>query len=194
MPGQRDGRSGSCPMTSAESRCVQFSCCHPAIPGLGWAVSQARGLSQPMAALRRQDRQVRGPCHGFPAETETGTAEPILTVTPRPHPRFLPCPGLEPPDAVLPLSAGGRCSPGGASAPRYLPSQPGRSPPAKLPTAIDLRCTSDLPGSDLAQASATTTAAHPILPRTGRLTGRCSIVAAVLVARPGQHHRATGPH
>ena len=181
-------------MTSAESRCVQFSCCHPAIPGLGWAVSQARGLSQPMAALRRQDRQVRGPCHGFPAETETGTAEPILTVTPRPHPRFLPCPGLEPPDAVLPLSAGGRCSPGGASAPRYLPSQPGRSPPAKLPTAIDLRCTSDLPGSDLAQASATTTAAHPILPPTGRLTGRCSKV--LLCSWPGlaSTHWAMGPH
>jgi hypothetical protein len=43
-----------------------------------------------------------------------------------------------------------------ARAPPYLPSQPGRGLPAKLPTAIDLRCTPDLPGSDLAQASAAT--------------------------------------
>ena len=37
-----------------------------------------------------------------------------------------------------------------ASAPRDLPSQPDRSLRAKLLTAIDLRCTSDVPGIYLA--------------------------------------------
>jgi len=46
------------------------------------------------------------------------------------------------------------------------------SPLAKLLTAIDRRCISDVPGIDLAQTCAATTLAHPILPKVGRYPER----------------------
>jgi hypothetical protein len=102
----------------------------------------------------RSERPFSRSCHGFPAGT--GAMEPILARFPA------SLPGGQPRGANGPHPEG---------APRYLPSRPSRSPPDKLLTAIDRRCTSDAPGIDLAetcaaigaQASAATTPTHPIL-------------------------------
>jgi len=66
------------------------------------------------------------PRHRCPAAAETGTVEPTLTVKP---------PSRHPPAE---------------------PARPGRDLPAKLATAIDLRCTSDVPGTYLPWTCTTT--------------------------------------
>jgi hypothetical protein len=89
------------------------------------------------------------PCHGFPADTGRGGTDPHGHAR---FPAFLPAaPGSIRRDAVPPVSGGPGAQPGDASAPhaagapRY-PKQPGRGLPARLLTAIDRRCTSNVLG------------------------------------------------
>jgi hypothetical protein len=100
-------------------------------------------------------------------------------------PAFLPAaPGSIRRDAVPPVSGGPGAQPGDASAPhaagapRY-PKQPGRGLPAKLLTAIDRRCTSDVLGIYLPWTCAATGAGerrdltritHIAAPRSRRST------------------------
>ena len=134
----------------------------PAILGFDRARHWSAGLPSPMAALRRQDMHVILP-HFQKSGLSGHSHGPATDFRPRPaqgtdphgHARFsalLPAAlGSIRRDSVPPVSGGPGAQPGDASAPhaagapRYL-KQPGRGLPAKLLTAIDRRCTSDVLG------------------------------------------------
>jgi hypothetical protein len=126
------------PRSPAESRCVPFSRCHPAIPGAGRGTSLRRRklshLRNPVsAAISHKPRRL-------PARTGTGAAEPILTLTTPASPPSCPPPAeLSRPTRPRPSTgAPDARTPRAAGASRHLPSQPGSDPPARLMTPTDL--------------------------------------------------------